>query len=907
MDHRTRRIVQFVILGVLATAARKAACQFNDSFEGGAPRWQLVESDCGAQLVQHEISLVLPHGGRTCELLQLACGRGTMALLAYPIEPSAIIEEFEPRLWTRCSSGRIQIGARVIFPHAAHPSTGGRLTTILWGTSYTETGQWQMLRVDNLLERFRQETISLRKRFGGEMRLEGAYIDSLVVNAYTGPGRYSLQLDDLELRGVVTMAGIGNPPPANWRENWRWQYETPSAQSRYWAAPNLPAVWLQYRGEQMAWLRSLGFTGVVLDQLPSRERLQEAQQAGLYVISPPPEVPVDFPADSMTALRGWLIGAALDSRQSGYVQRQVERVSRLPAEMHKPLIAEALEGFFQYSRVADEVIIPQPLPTAAGEVREKVDWLSGQLSTTRQRGDGWVSINLGIPPTVADQLQAALQIVAPGESTADTSVDPLGFRHQVVSSLLAGAKGIFVRTFRPLDIQNTADSAQLAAVRWVHNDMRLWGPWIVSGQPVQPPTISEADWLCGAWRITDSQLVIAKVASEGSQLCIPPTAGTPLEFAATMTTHGQQVFRLTVGTLERVETQVTPAGLQWRVERPAPVESFLLTSNPTVINFARRRLSSAAAQNAADQSEIASYQLTLAARLVAARQSEDAGPDALGRAHVQSLNEAQRQIDNCLQALRSQQYIAAQNLFFAASDRVQAVLYDGFENARQSLTVAQSSPLIVTPAALHLHWRVADACERSIWEERELPGSNFTDLDAMLHSGWTQQRRLEDQVNLRVELVPAAGSELAGLRLAAYARESNRILRGGFEGASLRVRSAAADVHAGQLIRVSAVARILTSSNEPGSGLLVYDNQVGPSLGQLIRGATGETVPVELYRFAVEDGEFRLLAECRGECDIVLESVRMSVIRPATNRQSYPTNTFNRLLMETAQPPSRPE
>jgi hypothetical protein len=133
--------------------------------------------------------------------------------------------------------------------------------------------------------------------------------------------------------------------------------------------------------------------------------------------------------------------------------------------------------------------------------------------------------------------------------------------------------------------------------------------------------------------------------------------------------------------------------------------------------------------------------------------------------------------------------------------------------------------------------------------------------------------------------------------MAAYS-STEQAVPGGFEGASLRVRSAAAQLKAGQLVRVSAQARILHSNSEPGSGLLVFDNQLGQAMGQLVRGQPGETIPIELYRFAVRDGEFRLLAECRGECDIVLDSVQLDVIEPATNRTSFPTHPMDSWLLE---------
>jgi hypothetical protein len=228
-------------------------------------------------------------------------------------------------------------------------------------------------------------------------------------------------------------------------------------------------------------------------------------------------------------------------------------------------------------------------------------------------------------------------------------------------------------------------------------------------------------------------------------------------------------------------------------------------------------------------------------------------------------------------------------------DHTQAILYESYLVAISNLAVPQSSPLVLMPATLKYHWLMADACQRSTWQPLALPGSQFVDLDEMLQSGWSQQRRLEEQVDLRVELVPPSNQVAQSLRLAAYPKSMSASgktfepIPGGYEGASLRVRSSGAPVRRGQLIRVTATAHTLHAGNDPASGLLVYDNQAWTSLGQLVRGSAGEKIPIELYRFVNQDGEFRLLAECRGTCDIQLESVNISVIEPATNRDSYGT------------------
>ncbi|MFO1065930.1 MAG: hypothetical protein U0892_18870 [Pirellulales bacterium] len=191
-----------------------AQAQMNDSFEGGPVRWRLVESDCRAELGVQELSTIRPHNGNASERIELKCNNGSLAYLAYPIEPTAVIDEFIPSAWTICSSGRITLGVNVIFPFAQHPVTGGRLHVILWGSTYNDTGQWQRLEVTQIAKRLDQEIIAIRNRFGAvNLNLEGAYIDALVINAYTGPGRYHLQLDDLNLSGMIPIADLGQAVP----------------------------------------------------------------------------------------------------------------------------------------------------------------------------------------------------------------------------------------------------------------------------------------------------------------------------------------------------------------------------------------------------------------------------------------------------------------------------------------------------------------------------------------------------------------------------------------------------------------------------------------------------------------------------------------------------------------------
>ena len=891
-----------------------AFAQMQDSFEGGVPRWKFVESDSSAQLTLQEISLASPHGGQTSEMLQVASGNGTFIYIAYPIEPCVVVDEFQPRLWTRCASAGLRVGVRIVFPSSFHPVTGGRLTAIAWGDTYSDPGQWQALKLTNLQKQFEAEVVALRQRYGPNVVIEDAFVDSIVMNVFTGPGNYRLLIDDLNLQGHISLPSVGRSIPVNWREAWMWRPETVNPEGRFWNAMNRPEVWLQYQGESLPWIKSLGITGLVVGRVPSEEQLRVIQEAKLSVVSPLPQANVTYTASTSAAIRGWLIGAALDSSQTALAREQVARAAQMPAELKKPVFGEALEQYWAFSRIADEVIVPIPDSMSAGDSIDHLNWLRTQLASTTRRGHGWVATNIGVDPQWLKQYRSAQKIAEPEQTTPNNEAyeiptDPRTLRHQIVRSISAGATGLTLRSPGPdergidklpqgLEINTKSGRAQVASLRWTINDLTLWGPWIVAGQQVRSPTVNRTDYITNAWVLHNSYLVIAqKVRATGESLSDPALVQ-PLICATSVATNTRQVFRVTAGEYERVDAAAAPGGLQWTVNQPAEVEAFVISENPNVTRFVNRHLAETRIGVAEDQLELAAYQLGMASDLLVARFPEANAMEA--RAQFSLQTRARRQLEEGLQSLRSGAASTASKRALQSLASSQMILDDGERVARSSLVSRQSSPFVLHPAALKYHWKLAQACERSQWRDLPIAGADLASLDAMLKSGWTQEQRLQDQAEMRVEWIPPTSQTVQGLRLAAY-EKGEAPLPGGYEGASLRIRSAAAQVKEGQLVRINARARIQVASQDPTSGLLVYDNQVGPGMGQLVRGQPGELKEIELYRFIVRDGELRVLAECRGQCDIVIESLSASVIEPATNRQSYPTNPAINLSSDPAQ------
>lgn len=904
MDVRWPKI-SLLFIALVAQWPVTVRAQSGDTYESGSPRWRLVDSDCKAQLALSEMSLSFPHGGQACELMELFCANGTYAYMATPIEPAAIIDELAPSIWVQCMGGHIRIGANVVFPNATHPSTGGRLHTILWGDSYDDPGQWQKLQLKNCEQLLSQEIIAIRGRFGAKVDFEGAYVDSIVLNVYTGPGRYRLKVDDLYLQGAVPISSLGFPVAIDWRQRWRWRDGSNSEELRWLqqTPTNRLPVWWQYQGESMPWLHSIGFRGLMLNRFPSEEMLNEARSARLTVISPPPSRDLAVENEVWDTVKGWIIGAALDSRGMKETREEVSRVGQLQSNLRRNTIAEALEDYWAFSRVVDEVVVPIPSNISAGSVIEKSQWLTHSLRDSSKRGSSWVSIATEALPSWYEQIREAQRIVEQTAPEIETT-DAMQLRLQVARAVAAGARGFVLRSTTPLDINNSDHRVRIAAMRSINRDLAFIGPWITGGQIAPVPKIDRQDYDQAAWNASRSHLIMFINSDPQSQYSLPPTRDRPLKATMPLPSGIHKVLRVTGGSVETLLLTPSAEGMTWEIKEPAPIEFCVLTDNPVVERYVSRQLSQTAVESAEDWLDIAGHQLQVASRITAARWPEP--QDALSKTYYSTITAAQVRVEQGFGELRANRPGRAVDAAAQALDAAQMIIYESFQTATSNLSSPQSSPLVLSPASLHYHWSLARSCQRSQWRELALPGDDLANLNAMLEFGWSQQRRLDERAELLVELMPRVDNSILqpGLRLAAVPR-SGQVLPGGYEGASIRVRSAPASAERGELVRVTARAIVRKSPVEPGAGLLVYDNKCGPALGQLVRGEPGQVVPIELYRFVTDNTPFRLLTELRGECDIVLEGIKLSAIQPAVNQSYYPTQNIlptNSQLLERTNP-----
>ncbi len=358
-------------------ACPQAAADHRDSFESAEPTWRLADADCGARITIHRRDFQTFHTGQASEQVSLLAQQGTYAYLAQDVPQARVIAEWTASLWVKADRVGLQLLARVVLPRSRDPQTGGPMTTLLRGDVYDRNGLWQRLAIGGAAQSLERQVRILRSQFGPEVDAREAYVDLLVINAYGGAGVTNLWIDDLEMAGQVPTAQFASTA----RNSSEPQATAPPAAGAWSGAPGRGDVAqlngtvllvagrpffpraIEYNGEPFESLKSLGFNTVRLAAAPTVIQLREAERVGLWLIAPPPND--GFITPSHDRVIAWDLGSRLDDKRLELTRQRAAELRRVDLRSQRPLIGEAAERLWSYSRLLNVLVLRRwPLGTA---------------------------------------------------------------------------------------------------------------------------------------------------------------------------------------------------------------------------------------------------------------------------------------------------------------------------------------------------------------------------------------------------------------------------------------------------------------------------------------------------------------------------------------------------------------
>ena len=868
-------------LAWLVWLAAPAAGQLRDSLEGPEPTWMLRGADCGVKKLAHLRDYRQSHAGQASEHVRLAVGEGTFVYLVLPIGKAPVIAEFRPSLFLKADRASLQFMARVVFPRSIDRGSGQPVTALLRGDLYTDVGEWQELAVRDAAKLVQMEAIAQRTTFGSSFDEREAYIDFLVINAYSAPGNVELWIDDLEIQGYVNLDRSPHAP----REENISPNEAPAvgcvSQLRgslllVRGRPLAPRI-IQHQGEPFAWLKALGFNAVKLNASPSADQLAEAQRLGLWLVAPPPYGNDAAGQESFAPVIVWSLGTRLTDRDLAGTKDLAAEIRRFEPDQQRPLMAGVDAGLAEMSRIAPLVLLERNSLGTSQELAGLRQWLLARPRLARP-GTPFLAT---VPSQRPQKLTEQLILLSQGAAIAD-DVDPEQLRLAAYAAIAAGARGLVFPSHAPLASDNGEAGQRADALKLLNLELRLLEPWIAAGSLAEELAAGDASVQVSVLATERSRLLVVTQHAPAQQLVLGPPPRSRLQVTVPGASISDQAYRLSPAGVKQIRLTHTSGGANLVLDDAGWATAVVITQDPLAIHHLGRTL-------AEIRPEAARLRHSLAVRRLGQTLEIDAelrdplAPQAQFVSHSQTptlaLRESQAHLDQAGKLLASGDY---ENLHLAlgrTEDALAKARRAYWEETAAPFPSPAASPCLAQFTALPLHWQVAQRMQQGGFGANRQAAGDMESLDNMITAGWKQQRQPPPGGKCDVSLSlqnPHAGR--SALRLTSWIDDPRQAPQA-IEQPLIWITSSPVPVRQGQIVRIHAWVNVPRPIAGSADGLVVFDSAGGPDLGDRIRLTQGWR-ELTLYRAVPANGELNVTFALTGVGEAWVDDLAVSLLDP---------------------------
>jgi hypothetical protein len=173
-----------------------------DGFETDQPSWEREYTDAPITLQAHDRSVRAAHSGRLSEHYQFESANGNQFYVSYATPRIPVNDDLALSVFVRANRGGVQLFARVVLPEDIDPGTRAPSFVMVPGTIFDQADRWQKLEIVHMLPTIERLARVLRASSRRMVRLDGAYVERIVVNLMNSPGQSEVFLDDLEISPV---------------------------------------------------------------------------------------------------------------------------------------------------------------------------------------------------------------------------------------------------------------------------------------------------------------------------------------------------------------------------------------------------------------------------------------------------------------------------------------------------------------------------------------------------------------------------------------------------------------------------------------------------------------------------------------------------------------------------------
>lgn len=850
------------VIVTLCGSSGPLRAEHSEPYETPETSWRLVDRDCPSlRVIRHDRLFHGAHTGLGCEYLHIAGDLGTYVHYGQPVPAVMVVDPLTLTVWVRSNRPGIQLLARVVLPQTRRATDGKPVVTFLRGGVYDQTGQWQALTLSEPLRQLRRQEPSLRFEHGPRLDIRGAFLDMAVLNVYGGRGETEVWVDDLSLTGEVILASVGDDsqqgdPSSGGPSNLTLDDGVFLSGGR---ARFLRGI--EYRGEPCQELARLGFNCLWMSTPPTRETVNQARAAGLWLIAPyPPETPVEE-----RAVPGWV--DLLGQPPTAPVGSAAGVCAVLPQLAHRPSTLAACWFSSLYTPWASQgqmVLVELPTIASGMELSELGSVFHQQVNRVTP-----APVLAVLPSQPHEALYAQLHTLARELTEKEVWCEPEQLRLMAVHAMASGARGIIWRSQERLDTDSPATQLRKAQLQWLNCDMEILEPFLAAGRAVGLADVGNRLFSAYLLQTERAQMVVLVRPAAEQQMSVSGYVTAPARFTVPVHSSSPRVYHVTSAGLVQLVAERVAGGVSFTLDYPGLVNFVVITQEPAVMAHladAARRIRRQRAQAMVKTLELAlavtrenTSQRSQVVRATSGhiRQAETAWEAAERMYAAEDVQALERYVSEGLQAL-------------CAARR------ECWERSARAFPISTSSPATVLFSTLPWHDVLLERWQPHTWSGNVLAGGEMENLEQMLQAGW--QRRDYPAVGNSVDVRLSSTSVRSGMSsLQIRAGTQNRFFAGpGITQPVVEIVTPAVPLRMGQVVQVRGWARVV-DSGYGSAALWIEDSLTGPMLASQIRPSPTWT-PWMVYRAAPRDGTFRLHFQVYGAGEVWLDDVSAHIL-----------------------------
>lgn len=673
---------------------------------------------------------------------------------------------------------------------------------------------------------------------------------------------------------------------------------------------------VEYNGEPLAFLRELKFNTVwVKDATP--ELLKEAQDAGVWLICPPPSInqlraATVYGRDSAASpladpiydnVLAWNLGdeCTNPTQENNAISQWSLELQRADRGRRRPIICTPLSGVREYGgRIANILMMRRDPILSTLEMNELARWQRGYSKLARPNTPFWGTVQTQPSPKLTHQW-----IMYEGNPQYMCTVSYEQMKMQVYQGLAAGVHGFLFTSQTPLNGNDPETEYRRTALELLNWELQLIEEWFAEGEVVASYIPSNRPHMGSALiKARRSRLMVPLWTEPKSQLAVGPAFVGNVRYVVPAP-ETYSAFHLVPGRLLPLESNRVAGGMEVVLEE-ANLNSLILFSDEDAMQAHVGKRAMEFGERAAFLAcKLADLQLAMTEQVLnALKRAKDTNsipshpddhlPLITVMEHETLIHQTKDAIDRTRELLRRSPP-ACDSAFLQAEKATRGLRLVSrnllLEATRHELNTCMT-PTSVSFSCLPYYLTAYQRLRGARPGQNKLPGGDMDDIRILEQNWRVTYHDVEGVAPPRRALSSkAARNGAAGLQLVVAPLDvKNRPEQ--LETIPIWVSTPPVETRMGEMICVSGWVRIPQALESTVDGFMVFDSLGGEALALRFLETRGQWREFVFYRVIPADGPYYVFFALGGFGEVHLDDVNIASVYfelPATPAPPVPT------------------